>query len=430
VTGPDTGMYEMTRDVDVLIVGGGVAGLWTLDHLRRLGYEVALVENRALGSGQTIASQGIIHGGLKYSLRGMLTASAKEIREMPLIWRECLSGSREPNLSRVDVRSHSCYLWQTTAIASQAGMVGARLSLHVKPQSVPEHSRPSVLESISGKVYRLDEQVLSPGSLLECFRRRNEETLYRCEAENGIAWETETSGEVVSATIRSGDHKLTFRPRSVILTAGAGNDVLSSETGKQHAMQRRPLHMVMVRGNLPLFQGHCIDGAKTRLTISSEVVSSTETVWQLGGALAEQGVGLTPTQLIAHAIEELRATLPDIDPATLKFATYEVDRAERKSGLGLRPDTPQLILHKNTITCWPTKLAFAPRVAEMSAQMLSRDLKLTPQTAGEAVATKENVTNNWPRPDVASPPWCSVKQWYVWRSGELQPAAKDVADAA
>ena len=74
--------------VDVLILGGGGAGLWLLDDLHRQGYSAALVEASSLGSGQTIASQGIIHGGLKYALNGKAAGSAaKAIRDMPLRWR-------------------------------------------------------------------------------------------------------------------------------------------------------------------------------------------------------------------------------------------------------------------------------------------------------------------------------------------------------
>ncbi|MBL4883319.1 MAG: FAD-dependent oxidoreductase, partial [Planctomycetaceae bacterium] len=67
----------------------------------------------------------------KYSLRGILTASANEIREMPGVWRGCLSGQQEPDLSQAMVRSHSCYLWQTAALSSQAGMLGAQMNLQV-----------------------------------------------------------------------------------------------------------------------------------------------------------------------------------------------------------------------------------------------------------------------------------------------------------
>jgi len=51
--------------LDVLIFGGGAAGLWCLDCFRRAGYHALLLESKALGSGQTIQAQGIIHGGGK-----------------------------------------------------------------------------------------------------------------------------------------------------------------------------------------------------------------------------------------------------------------------------------------------------------------------------------------------------------------------------
>ena len=60
---------------DVLIVGGGIAGLWLHARLRQLGYASLLVENASLGGGQSVKSQGIIHGGAKYALHGALTGA-------------------------------------------------------------------------------------------------------------------------------------------------------------------------------------------------------------------------------------------------------------------------------------------------------------------------------------------------------------------
>ncbi|HEY3967359.1 MAG TPA: FAD-dependent oxidoreductase, partial [Planctomycetaceae bacterium] len=54
-------------ELDVLIFGGGAAGLWLLDQLARRGDCVLLLEAGRLGLGQTVGSQGIIHGGLKYT---------------------------------------------------------------------------------------------------------------------------------------------------------------------------------------------------------------------------------------------------------------------------------------------------------------------------------------------------------------------------
>ncbi|NJK90693.1 MAG: FAD-dependent oxidoreductase [Blastochloris sp.] len=64
---------------DVVILGGGVAGLWLLQRLRREGYSVALFENQCLGGEQTVASQGVIHGGLKYALNGVLNDASEQL---------------------------------------------------------------------------------------------------------------------------------------------------------------------------------------------------------------------------------------------------------------------------------------------------------------------------------------------------------------
>ena len=59
---------EPTTQLDALVIGGGVAGLWCLDALREAGFDAALLESGALGTGQSISAQGILHGGVKYSL--------------------------------------------------------------------------------------------------------------------------------------------------------------------------------------------------------------------------------------------------------------------------------------------------------------------------------------------------------------------------
>ncbi|MBF2983044.1 FAD-dependent oxidoreductase, partial [Pseudomonas aeruginosa] len=68
---------------DILIVGGGIAGLWLNARLRRAGYATVLVESASLGGGQSVKSQGIIHGGAKYALHGALTGASEAIADMP-----------------------------------------------------------------------------------------------------------------------------------------------------------------------------------------------------------------------------------------------------------------------------------------------------------------------------------------------------------
>ena len=71
------------QKTDIAILGGGIAGLWLLNLLAKRGYSVLLIEKEALGSGQTIASQGMIHGGIKYALGGFLSDASETISAMP-----------------------------------------------------------------------------------------------------------------------------------------------------------------------------------------------------------------------------------------------------------------------------------------------------------------------------------------------------------
>src|SRR5258708_11558635 len=120
-------------DIDVLIFGGGAAGLWLLDELARRGDRVLLLEAGRLGQGQTVGSQGIIHGGLKYTLQGLLTPAAREIREMPEVWRQALAGTRAPDLRQTRLRSNVCHLWRSGSLRSRMGMLGAKIGLHGAP---------------------------------------------------------------------------------------------------------------------------------------------------------------------------------------------------------------------------------------------------------------------------------------------------------
>lgn len=393
-------------DMDVVIFGGGAAGLWLLDELTRRGQSAVLLEANALGTGQTVAAQGIIHGGLKYTLQGLLTNSATSIREMPAIWRECLDGVREPNLSAVRRRSDECFLWRTDSLSSRLGMLGAQFGLRVAPQSVSKDDRPEILCGCPGTVARLPEQVISTISLIEVLANRNRDRLLKIDPAR-VEFDCVTPGEVTSIRL---DEDITLHPRVVVFTAGAGNSALRRCVGLAgEAMQRRPLHMVMLRGNrLPMFQGHCVDGAKTRVTITSEADSSGRTVWQVGGQIAEDGVVWDERTLLTRARDELRAVLSNIDLSSVEWSTYRVDRAEGIAPGGKRPESVQIRREGNCLTTWPTKLALVPQLtAEIVGQVSNLPGPQFSITHGQV----ENLPHDWPRPTVALPPWETTTRW-------------------
>lgn len=105
--------------VDIVVIGGGIAGLWLFNTLNQQGYKALLLEEDTLGGGQTIKSQGIVHGGTKYTLSGNLTKAAECIAGMPKRWRDALAGEGDVDLTDARVLSEHHYLWSPGDIASR-----------------------------------------------------------------------------------------------------------------------------------------------------------------------------------------------------------------------------------------------------------------------------------------------------------------------
>lgn len=401
--------------LDAVIFGGGVAGLWTLDRLTRQGCHALLLESQALGFGQTVGSQGIIHGGLKYSLHGWLTKSAQHIKRMPDLWRQSLAGKTAPFLTKTQLRADACYLWQSDSLTGMAGMLGAKLGLRVAPESLREDERPEILRHVPGSVARLPEQVIDPVSFLAEFRDHYADRILLIDADDGLNFELNSPGEVAATLLQCQTTGRTLRLEAAhtIFTAGSGNASLRKKVGLNgEVTQRRPLHMVMLRGDVPELNGHCIDGMRTRVTITTSCDEQGRRVWQVGGQLAEDGVRLTPSELTQRAASEIQAVLPQLDLQDVEWSTYRVDRAEAATDNGGRPDTVQVLCAGNVTTAWPTKLALAPVLAdEIAARVVPRTLRHPPAW---------NDIADWPRPPVAQYPWDDPQQ--AWWTVETAPA--------
>lgn len=400
-------------NVDVIIFGGGIAGLWTMHEASRRGYRCLLLEAFALGSGQTVASQGIIHGGLKYTLQGMMTGSARRIREMPSIWRKSLAGEQLPDLSQTEIRSNNCYLWRTESLSSRLGMFGAKMGLQVVPKNLTPDEVPDLLSGCPGSIGQMDEQVISPYSLIQNLADAFPDQIFQYDPK-GLKFIHDPSGKLTAVQIQAPDGTpIAIQTAAVLLTAGSGNETLlqlanpDSTVQQQSRMQKRPLHMALVRGTLPPFNGHCVDGAKTRVTITSDIDCQGRTVWQIGGQVAETGVRMNRRELIEHAARELSASIPGLELNGLEWNSYTVDRAEGATKTGHRPETPQILQAGNLLTAWPTKLALAPQLADDVCERLS-EIPVVPTSVDDSWKSE---LAQFSRPQVALPPWETAVDW-------------------
>ena len=379
---------------DVLIVGAGVAGLWLNARLRRQGFSTVLVESASLGGGQSLKSQGIIHGGAKYALHGALSGASEAIADMPRRWREALDGKGELDISGVRLLSDAHYLWSPGTIAGNLTSFFASKAVRGRVDQVKGEQLPPALQhpKFKGKVYRLAELVVDVPSLINRLAELAGDSLLAGKQIEPLYEGDELIGLRVDGT--------DIHAQRIVLSAGGGNaDLLKAVGISQPQMQRRPLHMVLVKGpTLKPLYAHCLGGGtKPRITVTTHPAADGQWVWYLGGDLAEaDGVAREPEAQIAVARKELEALLPWVDLSQAQWATLRVDRAEpAQSGL-VRPDNAFLDSQKRLMVGWPTKLALAPDFADRVLSVLSREgIHPTPQPA----------LANVPKPPVAVPVW-------------------------
>jgi glycerol-3-phosphate dehydrogenase len=162
-------MSQHIITADVVIVGAGIAGLWLHNRLSQLGYHCLLLENQKIGHAQTLSAQGIIHGGSKYALNGILSNAAQTISGMPARWKACLHGNGEIDLSSVNVFTEHQLLWSTQSLSSKMVSFFASKALQSRMQNIPKSERSGLFadEGFKGALYQLDEPVLDVGSLLK-----------------------------------------------------------------------------------------------------------------------------------------------------------------------------------------------------------------------------------------------------------------------
>jgi hypothetical protein len=329
--------------IDIAIIGGGVSGLWTLHRLRHLGYDAHLFEKYALGTGQTIASQGIIHGGMKYAIDGITRPHTSALSGMPTRWLNCLGGEGEADLRTTRVLcEHQILNFNNSVVGNIATKLMAG---QVTPTADGE--------------YELDEPVLDVKSLLDNLQALNSEYIYQGEPPK---------------------HKL------LISTAGLGNESIWINT------QRRPLRMIMVRGVPHKEFTHYVGTSSKPLATVTTHALGYELVWYIGGEVAEQAIN--ESDPLKFAKRHMEKVMPQTAWSNRRWAFHDVIRAEASNAFSL-PSRPTIRTDGNMCVAWPAKLAFAPVLAdEIVEWVLTKD-----------VAPTRSYSLALPKPPIAKYPW-------------------------
>jgi len=389
--------------VDVVIVGGGIAGLWLLTKIRQAGFTAILLESGALGSGQTYKSQGIIHGGLKYALQGAITQEACVMADMPARWRASLAGSGDIDLSDVRVLSQAQHLFAPNKFTAKLAGFFASKSLTSAVHHLNKENIPLIFQhaAFKGDVYALDEMVLDVPSLILSLVKRNQDVIFKVEPISCDEMHVDCEHNLKTLTIYQNGKALNVHAKQYIFAAGSGNETMVKKWNDPVvAMQRRPLHMVLLKmPMLPTLYAHCLGfGARPRMTITTHFTQNGESIWYVGGALAEEGVTRSPASQIAAAEKEMQAVFPWINFSNAEWATVRVDRAEPKVASGLKPEGSYLKHRNNQLLVWPTKLALAPKLAD-DVLMHLKTMQFTHEWCDV------RALRTWPMPSLSKPVW-------------------------
>ena len=342
---------------DIVICGSGIAGLWLLNTLTKQGLNVLLIEKNTLGGTQTLASQGMIHGGQKYVLQGQTAVHAFSIAKMPERWKQCFDGSGEIDLREVRSLSQTQIMWPAGRILSGVGLLAAAKLVNAKTRKLEVTEYPEVLKNkknFTGEVYELPERVLDTKSLISVLAQKERSRIVKGEV---------TSIDREGTLVVSG---LSIQAQLIIFTAGQGNEeILKLLDAPEEASQRRPLRQIMFKSMEFPFYGHgVVNNPKPRVTVTSHPLSEGGYVWYLGGGLAEKSVSLSDSEAIIFAKKEMKEMFPEINWAGKEWATWYGVRAEAGNQDGRLGDGPAIQEYGNVIVAWPTKLTFVPAFSD------------------------------------------------------------------
>ena len=371
---------------DVLIIGGGVQGLWLLNELHEKQYSAVLLERGELGGAQTCHSHVYIHQGYLYR-EASLAARLKGVQKPWDDWvhkhrpgrgfQPSFFGFRNPG----DGEEHFA-LWKAAGLDRR------------------EASLPTCL--VGGEirvVYESPEMCLEGHSLVEGLQSGVAEFISavrevdRFHTKIAAGTGVKTVEQIDVQTARG--CKLRILPRAVVLAAGAGNsrllDLLSGGDRRlmgllQHAQQIRKAHMLVVSGDKQRFDpltGVFLLPAREFRKFTFFIVSridagevGDETVWLVSDnrsealSYVEDVLEYGPGSWLPLVLRSLQKLAPKYfrDPKRMQFkwGVYEAPKAEGRAG-GEIPQEERIerFGFKNLWVLWPTKLTLAPKVSSV-----------------------------------------------------------------
>jgi glycine/D-amino acid oxidase-like deaminating enzyme len=348
---------------DIVIIGGGIAGLMLQNKLNALGYSSLLLEQNSLGSGQTIKSQGIIHGGIKYALLGQINEAARAISGLPKIWQDYFNNTSDIDLSATKIIANHHDLWNNGELKNRLKQVLMQKSLSSEGVALNREDYPEIFKTdkFRGSIHRINETVVDTYSLLENLAKNHQNKIIKID-QDSLKIILDNNKHINHLAFTHANQIYYVSAEQYIFTAGQNNKLILESLPNFPSMQLRPLHMVLAKFKEPhVLYGHYVGhGLLPQLTITTHYAKDGDHVWYIGGKLAETGIYLNADQQILQAKVEIKNIFPWLDTKDWEWTTLKVNRAEPLQAGNIRPDHSYCAFSKNAGVAWPIKLTMTP----------------------------------------------------------------------
>ena len=358
--------------LDILIIGGGIQGLWTFNNLTELGYRVALITDSPLGNGQTLDSQVYKHTGHFYNNIEM----AQRLKEFSQEWQDFIKAS---NLVKAQKQAFLGFNRKVavkwTQMWDQAGLEYSGID----PQEIPQAFKEGELKQ--GCFFHTGETCLHGQELIKNLAEPVKDLIFQgqitgFQSNHGLVTE-------VQATIAG--KAITFLPKYIVLTAGRGNQHLLNQITKDDVVlhqktkdiqQLRRCQVLVLKGEkLPstscLFPGlQLFSGCRE---VNGEIIWLVTYGFDDPIELDINSKIPVDKKRLQLCIKQLQKVMPKIMEMDLDWALYPAVKAESKAlGSGLRPngDFVDNCGLQNVTVCYPTKLSLAPRASKRIAHKI------------------------------------------------------------
>jgi glycine/D-amino acid oxidase-like deaminating enzyme len=375
-------------EVDVLIAGGGVAGMLVATKLCEQGFRCVLIEPSALAAEQSGHSHGYIHRGYIYlRAEDYLVRQLRSAREQ---WEEYISKPTQV----VPCSKDSLIGFMNGEVAKYATQTWRAAELPLN--EINESEWPSALKQTPlTAVYRTDEQSFDFTRVMLNLLAR----MKTCKLVHGsVVRLSIRKMECCSVEIQVQGNSHRVKARYVVLAAGRGTaEILSNTLGKFRSVPNvRTSYMLVLKGEalepisaiLPEHQFYGLFMVSRQDTQGAVWLVSNYLSY--GGLCGDRDVAArTWTRATLKTLDKIFPMLKD---ANISCGIYVAPKAEFRRDPERLPEgkIAEKIGLQNVLAIWPTKLTLSPLIAIEVVEQIIKNLQVPTRSVIEPTWANDN----------------------------------------